>query len=80
MKAAVLTDDHRFDVADLADPTPGAGELVLRVGACGICGSDLKAYAAFPAGTVMGRWQLGQEHRGRRGLGRHGSDRACLRA
>ena len=51
MKAAVLTDDHRFDVADLADPTPGAGELVLRVGACGICGSDLKAYAASCTGA-----------------------------
>jgi (R,R)-butanediol dehydrogenase / meso-butanediol dehydrogenase / diacetyl reductase len=25
----------------IADPTPGAGELVVKVGRCGICGSDL---------------------------------------
>ena len=26
---------------DIADPKPGAGELVVKVGRCGICGSDL---------------------------------------
>ena len=60
MRAAVLTDDHDFDVVDVADPTPGAGELVLRVDACGICGSDLKAYQALPAGTVLGHEFCGE--------------------
>jgi (R,R)-butanediol dehydrogenase/meso-butanediol dehydrogenase/diacetyl reductase len=54
VRAAVLTDDHRFDVVELPDPTPSAGELVLRVAGCGICGSDLKAHQHLPAGTVMG--------------------------
>lgn len=30
----------RISVASLPDPTPVADELVIRVGACGICGSD----------------------------------------
>jgi len=49
-----LNAQHHFDVADVADPTPGTGELVLKVHACGICGSDLKAYGAMPPGTVLG--------------------------
>ena len=33
---------HRpLAVEEVPDPTPGAGELVVRVGRCGICGSDL---------------------------------------
>lgn len=31
----------RIDLVDLPDPTPKADELLIRVGACGICGSDL---------------------------------------
>jgi (R,R)-butanediol dehydrogenase/meso-butanediol dehydrogenase/diacetyl reductase len=60
VRAAVLTHDHGFDVGDVADPTPGASELVLRVDACGICGSDLKAYQALPAGTVLGHEFCGE--------------------
>ena len=30
MRAAVLNDDHELEVADVADPSPGPGELVLR--------------------------------------------------
>ena len=60
MKAAVLNDRHHFEVADLDDPTPASGELVLRVHACGICGSDLKAYVAMPAGYVLGHEFCGE--------------------
>ena len=42
MKAAVF---HALDrplvVETVADPTPGPDELVIKVGRCGICGSDL---------------------------------------
>jgi threonine dehydrogenase-like Zn-dependent dehydrogenase len=31
----------RISVATLPDPTPASDEVVIRVGACGICGSDL---------------------------------------
>ena len=54
MRAAVLNDDHHLEVGEVADPTPGPGELVLQVTACGICGSDLKLRPSMPAGLVMG--------------------------
>ena len=60
MKAAVTTADHGFNVVDMPDPTPGAGDLVIRVGACGVCGSDIKAQPFMPAGMVMGH-ELGGE-------------------
>ena len=43
MRAAVLNENHAFDVVDVPDPRPQVGELVLRVRSCGICGSDLEA-------------------------------------
>jgi (R,R)-butanediol dehydrogenase/meso-butanediol dehydrogenase/diacetyl reductase len=60
MRAAVLTDSHHLEVADVPDPTPGTGELVLQVTACGICGSDLKLRPAMPAGLVMGHEFCGE--------------------
>ena len=39
MKAAVTSAKHGFDVVDLPDPVPGPEELLIRVAACGVCGS-----------------------------------------
>jgi (R,R)-butanediol dehydrogenase / meso-butanediol dehydrogenase / diacetyl reductase len=36
-------------VEDVPKPTPGPGELLLRVSWCGICGTDLEEYLAGPA-------------------------------
>jgi (R,R)-butanediol dehydrogenase / meso-butanediol dehydrogenase / diacetyl reductase len=46
------------------DPTPGAGEVVVKVGRCGICGSDLhmaedEAFGAVP-GDVFGHEFAGE--------------------
>ena len=60
MKAAVTTEDHGFEVVDLPDPTPASDQLVIRVAACGVCGSDIKAQPYAPAGMVMGH-ELGGE-------------------
>jgi (R,R)-butanediol dehydrogenase/meso-butanediol dehydrogenase/diacetyl reductase len=60
MRAAVTTEDHGFEVVDLPDPTPVADQVVVRVAACGVCGSDLKAQPYAPAGMVMGH-ELGGE-------------------
>jgi 2-desacetyl-2-hydroxyethyl bacteriochlorophyllide A dehydrogenase len=60
MRAAVLNDDHHLEVTEVPDPSPGAGELVLKVTACGICGSDLKLRPAMPAGLVMGHEFCGE--------------------
>ena len=60
MRAAVLNADHELEVAEVADPSPGPGELVLKVTACGICGSDLKLRPSMPAGLVMGHEFCGE--------------------
>ena len=60
MRAAVLTESHTFDVVDVPDPTPGDGELLLRVRACGICGTDLKSYTRFGAGSILGHEFCGE--------------------
>jgi (R,R)-butanediol dehydrogenase / meso-butanediol dehydrogenase / diacetyl reductase len=54
MKAAVSGTGGSFELRELPDPVPEEGELLLRVSACGLCGSDLKARGVFPDGTVMG--------------------------
>jgi (R,R)-butanediol dehydrogenase / meso-butanediol dehydrogenase / diacetyl reductase len=60
MKAAVTTEDHGFEIVELPEPTPEADQLVIRVAACGICGSDIKAQPFAPSGIVMGH-ELGGE-------------------
>ncbi|MGZ6020577.1 MAG: zinc-binding dehydrogenase [Phenylobacterium sp.] len=40
MRAAVMRGD-RFAVEERPRPTPGPGEVLVRVRACGVCGSDL---------------------------------------
>lgn len=42
MRAAVVKSGH-LEVVALADPEPGAGQVLVRTLACGICGSDLHA-------------------------------------
>jgi 2-desacetyl-2-hydroxyethyl bacteriochlorophyllide A dehydrogenase len=41
MRAAVIDEPGSVRVGDVDDPTPGAADLVVEVGACGICGTDL---------------------------------------
>ena len=42
MRAAVFrSPGEPLRVEQLADPTPGAREVVIRVGRCGICATDL---------------------------------------
>lgn len=55
MKAAVwhARDDIRVEEAPEPGP-PGAGEVILRVGACGICGTDLEEYRAGPLFIPVG--------------------------
>jgi (R,R)-butanediol dehydrogenase / meso-butanediol dehydrogenase / diacetyl reductase len=60
VRAAVTTEDHGFEIVDVPDPTPGAGELLIRVMACGVCGSDIKAQPYMPGGMVMGHELGGQ--------------------
>lgn len=64
MKYAVVDGRSRIGIAESESPDPGPGDIVVRMGACGICGSDLeKVYGSYgqpskrlghePAGTVI---------------------------
>ncbi len=65
MRAAVMQGLHKpLAVETIADPTPGEGDVVVKVGRCGICGSDLHmtedpAYGQG-AGSVLGHEFAGE--------------------
>ena len=44
MKGVVFLGDRRCEVREVPAPTPGHGEVLIRVRAAGICGSDLHVY------------------------------------
>jgi (R,R)-butanediol dehydrogenase / meso-butanediol dehydrogenase / diacetyl reductase len=63
MKAAVYRKREEMAVIDVPVPRAGAGEIVLKVHDCGICGSDLHAVQygiGMPQDTVMGHEFCGE--------------------
>jgi L-iditol 2-dehydrogenase len=44
MKALLLTAPSQLGLAEFPDPQPAAGEVLVRVRACGICGSDIHGW------------------------------------
>ncbi len=52
MQAALLREFGRLEVAEVPVPEPGPGEVLVRVRACGICGTDLK----IVSGAYRGTW------------------------
>lgn len=44
MKALLLSQYRHLAIADLPIPEPGPNEVLVRVAACGICGSDVHGY------------------------------------
>jgi L-iditol 2-dehydrogenase len=44
MKALLLSEYKHLALVDLPMPAPSAGEVLIRVAACGICGSDVHGY------------------------------------
>ncbi len=44
MKALMLSAYERLDVVDVPEPECGPDEVLIRVAACGICGSDVHGY------------------------------------
>jgi L-iditol 2-dehydrogenase len=44
MKALLLAEYNKFELADLPRPIPGPEEVLVEVTACGICGSDVHGY------------------------------------
>ncbi|MFC2075872.1 zinc-binding dehydrogenase [candidate division KSB1 bacterium] len=58
MKAAVLTAPKELTVREVDTPKPGAGEVLVRVKACGLCQTDYLGYIGerdyMPFPTIMG--------------------------
>jgi len=44
MKALVLSEYKHLELQDVPQPVPGAGEVLIGIAACGICGSDVHGY------------------------------------
>lgn len=65
MRAVVMQGLHKpLVVETVPDPTPGDGEVVVKVGRCGICGSDLHmtedAAYGVQAGDILGHEFAGE--------------------
>jgi (R,R)-butanediol dehydrogenase/meso-butanediol dehydrogenase/diacetyl reductase len=62
MRAVVVAGPRRLAVETVPDPTPEPGQAVVRVAACGICGSDLHVHQGgyLPAGSIMGHEFCGE--------------------
>ena len=67
MKAAVFQGagkTHALTIEMIADPTPGPGDVIVKVERCGVCGTDLHMTSGhgwdFPAGAVLGHEYAGE--------------------
>jgi len=64
MKALVYTGPNSIEVRDVPVPVPAEGEVLVRVEAVGICGSDMHAYHGFdsrrPAPLILGHEAAGR--------------------
>jgi threonine dehydrogenase-like Zn-dependent dehydrogenase len=60
MQAVVFLGDRQLELREFPDPTPGPGEVVLRIRASGMCGSDLKFYRS-PPGAAQAALGLGTQ-------------------
>ncbi len=67
MKACVIRSARDLRVSDRAEPSPGSGEVLVQLGAGGICGSDLHYFAEGGVGDfrVQEPLVLGHEGAGR---------------
>lgn len=58
MKALIYDGPETLGFREAADPTPGQGEVLIRIDAVGICGSDMHAYLGHddrrPAPLILG--------------------------
>ncbi len=71
MKALVYTGPNSLVFRDEPDPVPEADEVLVRVEAVGICGSDMHAYHGFdarrPPPLILGHEAAGASRRARAG-------------
>ena len=62
-RGVVLSGTKQITIEERPLPSPGPGEGVVKIEACGICGSDLHGWEAggsvYPLGTLMGHEAVG---------------------
>ncbi|GAA1782691.1 zinc-dependent alcohol dehydrogenase [Streptomonospora arabica] len=63
MRALRLADIGRMEVADLPEPQPGPGEVLISIAATGVCGSDLHGFTGENGRRVPGQ-VMGHESAG----------------
>jgi L-iditol 2-dehydrogenase len=64
MKAAVLSAPNEISLCDVADPAPGQGDVLIRVRAATICGTDIRIYRGKKTAGVRYPSVLGHEFAG----------------
>jgi 2-desacetyl-2-hydroxyethyl bacteriochlorophyllide A dehydrogenase len=81
VRAVVVTADRRLEEREVETPQPGAGEVRVKVEACGICGSDLHMLPSpqIEPGAVMGHEFAGVVDAVGDGVDGYGpGDRVCV--
>lgn len=70
MRALIYTGANQLTYGDAPDPQPAAGEVLLKILYCGICGSDRHAYHGKDARRVppliLGHEAVGEDDSGKR--------------
>ena len=71
MKAAVFAAQNQIRWEERPSPSPGPGEVVVRLQAAGLCGTDIHkiVHGTVPPGTVLGHEVAGTVHRVGKGVG-----------
>ena len=64
MKAAILTEPNRIALASVSDPTPREGDVMIRVRAATICGTDIRIFRGSKTAGVRYPSVLGHEFAG----------------
>ena len=65
MRALVLVQPGRVELQQRADPTPGPGEVLLKVEATTLCGTDLRIISGAKTAGVRPGVVMGHEIAGR---------------
>ena len=63
MKAISITRPFETEILDLPDPVPAAGEALLRILYCGICGADVASFTGNQPFTTYPRIPDGRAFR-----------------
>lgn len=61
MKAAVWYNNRDIRIEEVPTPSPGTGEMLVKVHSCGICGSDIVEWYRLPRAPLVQGHEIGVE-------------------